>query len=411
MERAPERVEGNGEEMNAPAETGTALTAQARASIALGAAEHEKRLVALAKASTDLVEIRDTASYQQIHGARMSLKRARLELENIGEGAREDAKNFAKAVIAEQKRLIAIVEPEEIRLQAIQKAHDDKVEAERQAKIQAEQNRIAEIQSLIAEIKDVALANVHNTATPISIAMKELEQFQIDERFGEFKPEGEQAKVSTMNRLNELFNLATAREEAARAEAESLATEQDRIKAESEELARRQAEQVARERAEQERLALERRQREEEEAAAKAQRQAEEAASKARIEAQERAAAEARAKADAEAMALRIAEEARLRSIREAEEEKLRKEADRLAKERQAAEERERKKQDAIEAKAKAKREKEEAAERARFAKEQEKMDARQMLEAFVTRFGHLEEYRSVVEAINALEGKAKAAP
>lgn len=386
--------------MIAPATESTALTVVQRASLALGAAEHEKRLIELAKASTDLVEIRDSASYQQVHGARMACKRARLEIEGLGEGAREDARNFAKAVIAEQKRLVSIVEPEELRLQALQKAHDDRLEAEKEAKRQAEQNRIAMIKSAMDDIRLILINATGKSAAVHAEAMDELERFQIDPaRFAEFAPDAEQLKVATMNKLAQLHAAKEQLEEEAKAEAERLAAEQARIKAEREELERQKADQAAREKAENDRFEAARKKQEADEAQAKVQRDAEEAASKARIEAQEREAREARAKADKEALDARIAEEQRLRSIREAEEKRIVAEREKLTKERIAAEERERNKQAAIEAKARAKREKEEAAERARLAKLQEKMDARQMLESWLERFGHLTEYQRTIDA------------
>src|SRR3954468_24680793 len=127
----------------------TALTVQQRASIALGASEHEKKLRELAKQSTEITVITNPAGYQQLHAARMVLKNERVALEKLGKSARDDATKFSKAVIEEEKRLIAIIEPEEKRLQGIQDEHDSRIERERMAKIEAEQKRVAEIQSRI----------------------------------------------------------------------------------------------------------------------------------------------------------------------------------------------------------------------------------------------------------------------
>ena len=408
------------EQTEAPA--GTALTVQARAAVALGTFERERKLIKLAAVAKEITSVTNPASYQQLHATRMTLKRERIDIDKLGEKAREDAKDFQKAVIVEVKRLVAIIEPDESRLQAIQDAHDAKVEAEKEAKRVAEQERIARILALIDEMRNFAIVAPGQASPEIGRAMEDLEGYRIDERFAEFAPDAEQVKVATMNRLNQMHASAVDREEAARAEAERLAAEHARIKAESEELARRQAEQDERERkahaeaierARKEKALVDEgiRRRLKEDKAARDKIEADQAAAKARIEAQEREAREARAKADKEALDARIAEEARLRGIREQEEKRLRAEADRLAKERQAKEKRDKEAADKLEAKAKAKREKEEAAERARLLKEQERMDARQMLEAFVTRFGHLEEFAGVVKAIDScLEQQRKAA-
>jgi len=409
--------------------TSTELTVQARAQIALGTSKREAELIALAAASKDLIEIRDSASCQQIHGARMERKRARLDVEYTAEKAREDARDFAKAVIAEQKRLIAIVEPEETRLEAIETAYNAKLATEREAKRKAEQERIAKIQGAINDLREFAINSAYQTAAQIAELMDLLEQQPVDEKFAEFKSDAEQVKVATMNKLNAMHAAAVDREAAAKAEAERLAAEQERMRLEREELdrkkaeqaerdriaredlERRQAEQAAREQAEQERVALERRQREETlrlealereriEAEAKAQRDTAEAESKARIEVQERAAAEARQRAEEEAAGRLAAETARMRA-----------ESDRLEKERLAKEKREREAEEKRQAKETARIAKEQAAERARMEKAeaeererqrqaQERMDARELADAFVTRFGQLPEWSRTVAAI-----------
>jgi len=288
-------------------------------------------------------------------------------------------------------------------------AEEERRETEKQAKREAEQNRIAKIQALIAEIKDFAITD--GSAATIAVNMDLLEHFQINERFGEFAPDAEQVKVATMNRLNAMHAQAVDKEAAAAAEAERLAAEQARIKAESEELARRQAEQAERERLEAARIAQEARERAIAEAAARARVEAEEAAARQRIEAAEAESRRQREEANRKATEAREAAEAQARAEFEAQQAKLKAEADRLAKEREAAEARERKKAEAIAAKEQAKKDKEEAAERARLEREeagrreaerqaQERMDAREMADAFVTRFGQLPEWSRTVAAI-----------
>ena len=409
--------------------TSTELTVQARAQVALGTSKREAELIALAAASKDLIEIRDSASCQQIHGARMERKRARLDVEYTAEKAREDARDFAKAVIAEQKRLIAIVEPEETRLEALETAYNAKLATEREAKRKAEQERIAKIQGAINDLREFAINSAYQTAAQIAELMDLLEQQPVDEKFAEFKSDAEQVKVATMNKLNAMHAAAVDREAAAQAEAERLAAEQKRLAAERAELERQKAEQTAREKAERDRveaariqfeglerarqakIAQEAQERAIAEAAAKARVEAEEAAARQRIEEAEAESRRRQEAADKAAAEARERLEAAAKAEFEAQQAKLKAEADRLAKEREAADARERKKQEAIEAKEKAKREKEEAAERARLEREeaalreaerqaQERMDAREMADAFVTRFGQLQEWSRTVAAI-----------
>jgi hypothetical protein len=384
-------------------EAGTALTVIERASVALGAAKHEKRLVALAKGSTGIVAITNPASYSECHAARMALKRARIEIEGLGEGAREDARNFAKAVIAEQKRLIGIVQPEETRLQVIQDAHDAKVETERQAKQQAELDRLAAIRSRIDDLKQYAVNAIGKPAAGIALAMDGLEKEPIMPWAQEFADIATEAKVQTMNRLNVMFGKAQVDEAAAKAEAERLAEEHARIHAERVKLDRQKALQVERERQQKAEMDAAIARRLAEDQAARDKIEADARASRLRIEQDEREARARQDTLDREAKAAREAEETRLRGIREAEEGKLRAEREKLEKERLAKESRDRAAQEKADAKAKAKRDAEEAKQREIARRAADVMDAREMLGTFVERFGELAEFAGVVKAIKEL--------
>ena len=155
-------------------ETSTALTVQERAAVALGAAAHEAKLIEMAKQSTEIVAITNPASYQQAHGARMALKTARVSIEKTGKAAREDATAFSKAIIAEEKRLIGIIEPEETRLQELQANHDAKAEAEKQAKIKAEEERMARVQAAIEDIRSRPLRLTGKPSAPITPPLQTL---------------------------------------------------------------------------------------------------------------------------------------------------------------------------------------------------------------------------------------------
>ncbi|MFX8160626.1 hypothetical protein ABTL01_19900, partial [Acinetobacter baumannii] len=73
----------------------------------------------------------------------MTLANARIAISKAGKEARDDATKFSKAVIEEEKRLIAIIEPEEDRLRGLRDAWDAEREREKLANAEAEKRRIA----------------------------------------------------------------------------------------------------------------------------------------------------------------------------------------------------------------------------------------------------------------------------
>lgn len=87
-------------------------------------------LTEMVEASKALVikDADDKAGYELVHKARMDLKNARVSITKIGKKLREEADARRKAVFEEEKKLIAIIEPEEDRLKAMQDAADLEIE-------------------------------------------------------------------------------------------------------------------------------------------------------------------------------------------------------------------------------------------------------------------------------------------
>jgi len=110
---------------------------------------------ALAEQSKSIVAITNSDSYTECHAARMRLVKARTTTTKRGKEVREDAQAFSKAVIEQEKALLAIIEPEEKRLQKIQDDHDA-IEAEKKrVAAEAEAKRIADIQEKIARFNNL----------------------------------------------------------------------------------------------------------------------------------------------------------------------------------------------------------------------------------------------------------------
>lgn len=347
----------------------TQLTVVDRVRNALSVVEVEAEFKALAERSKGITVITNDAGYQECHAARMLLVKARTSTEKRGKSVREDATAFSKAVIAEEKRLIGIIEAEEKRLLILQNAEDTK----REEKIQAERARVERIELSIAAIEQTPLRLAGQSAAQIANAIEALRANQIGAWAMEFVGKAESIKASTLAALEQLHAGAVATERAA-------AEAQAKLKAEQEELARLRVE--AKERADNEAK---------EQAERRAKLQAEEiAAQNARDEA-DRIARNAREKADADAKAIRDAEEARLKAQRE-EIEARQREADEAA----------RKRREELEATAAAERKAKEDAEREVRRLETELMDGATLLTAFKDRFGKRREFAAVVKAIDA---------
>jgi hypothetical protein len=309
----------------------TELTVVERAAVALGTSEREAKLAELVKQSASIVEIKNTAGRDQCHSAAMVLRTTRVDIEKAGKAAREDATEFSKAVIAEEKRLVAITAPEEERLLGLRDVWDEAREAERRAKVEAEARRIAAIRAKIDEIRACVSIAAGKSSAEIESAIIALAGETIDiEGFAEMTGDAEAARGETLDKLRAMYDAALAQEAEARRVAEERAElERQRAALEAEQ------KRLAAERAEQERRdAATRAEQDRKDAEARAAREAEE---RARREAEEAARREQQAREDAERRAAIEAEEKRLADER-AEMQRRQAELDRAEREARARE-------------------------------------------------------------------------
>lgn len=280
--------------------TTTELTVIERAAIALGTSERETELRALVAKSTDIVEIKNADGRDQCHGAAMALRTARTSIRKVGKDARDDATKFSKAVIAEEDRLVALIEPEETRLLSMRDAWDEAREAEKRAKLEAEQRRVTSIREHIDNIRSFAQRAIGAPSASIAMWIEELQELGITlDRFAELTGEAEAVRDATLDKLRELHAAAVTQEtEAARLAAEREALERERAalaeqqRQETEARAAREREEAAA-RAEQERI--DRARREAEEAVRRAHQEREDAERRAAIAAEEKRLAEQQA--------------------------------------------------------------------------------------------------------------------
>ncbi|HAE13142.1 MAG TPA: hypothetical protein DCG24_02860 [Bacteroidetes bacterium] len=72
-----------------------------------------------------IADVNDKEGYEIVSRARKDLAKLRTTLEKTGKAARDNANAFAKAVIAEEKRLISIPSALEEEYKKMEKAYDD----------------------------------------------------------------------------------------------------------------------------------------------------------------------------------------------------------------------------------------------------------------------------------------------
>lgn len=269
------------------------LPPAARAAVALNADKTELELRELVKSSADVVAVADMNGRDMAHRIGMNLKTARVAITKTGKAVREDATAFRDAVIAKEKELIGIIEPEETRVLALRDAYDAKVREEKEAAERHEAERKSRIECALAEMRAEAGRCVGKPAAQIAerIGVIGLMDMSAD-NWMEYHGRACEVHADVLDQMQAAHEAQLAVEAAAaRAKAEAQA-EAERVRLQAEENARLAAQ-------------------------LKAQQEAMEARQRDELAERERVAAE-QAKAAQEA-ALRLAEQERIAAQRLAE--------------------------------------------------------------------------------------------
>jgi hypothetical protein len=227
----------------------TTLPPAERALIVLSSTKTEADLLAMVEEAKAITAVKDKTDRELAHRTGMKLKSARTTITKTGKTARDDATAFCQAVIAEEKRLVAITESEEKRVIGLRDAYDEKLEAEKRA---AEAKR-AEIKGKIDGIRSLPVALAAASSEEIAAEMAALDGFTPPtEVFGEQIDDCISAISEALTALADLHARAMAKEaaiaaqEAARRQAEeALAAERAAIEAERAALAAERAELAA----------------------------------------------------------------------------------------------------------------------------------------------------------------------
>lgn len=322
---------------------GTELTVQQRAAVALESSKAAAELQALAESSKGITAITNRAGREECHSAAMAAQKARTGIVQAGKSARDDATRFSKAVIAEEARLVAIIQPEESRLKELRDSWDEKEKAEKAAKAEAERLRVLEISHRIALF--IAAANdAARFDVPASVAgeiLAELQAIEIDSSFAEFFGEAKEAHAAAVAEIRATVEAKHASEAAAakaqnerilaKIAAEEAARVAEQVRKEEAAAAKAKADAEAAERAERERVEAAARKVEQDKADELRRAEAE------KLAAERKALDDQRAKFEAEQAAARAIEEAarkeredRARAEQEAKDAEARAELDKL---------------------------------------------------------------------------------
>ena len=182
--------------------------------------------------SANIKEVKNTAGREECHGAAMALVRARTTITKTGKAAREDAKAFQSAVIAEEKALIAITEGEETRLLALRDAWDAARAAEKAEAERIELERITKIHLRIADIREAGNLALQCRTSAMVQGLIDKMTSTVLEGFDEFLEEAQTVRASTTERMREIcVSKRLEEDERARIKAEQEA-EADRLAAE-----------------------------------------------------------------------------------------------------------------------------------------------------------------------------------
>jgi len=300
------------------------IPVERRAVLALDSDKTASRIAEEVAKTADIVACNDKPGRELVHKAAMRHRDIRLSIQRASSAAREDAVALQKAVIAEEKRLVSLVQPEEDRLISIRDGFDAEQERIRQAAIQAEQERVRRMEMEMAMYRDIPINYVQSSSAEIALGIeKAAGAIPALEYKGDEEQRMQAYRAGAIAKLEEMKAAAEAREEAERQAAEARSAEEARIKAEREAEALRQrlaAEELARQQAElkrQQEEAAAARAKAEAEAAEQRRKQEEELAAQREQMARERAALEAERAKAAEALREAEAKQAEIERQRE----------------------------------------------------------------------------------------------
>jgi len=190
---------------------------------------------------TDLVAVKEV---------RLELKNARVEITKTGKAMRDDANAFSKAVIAKEKELIALIEPEEEKLKEAEAAEKQRVEQEeRKVLLPERKERLDSIgddrEALDANLLEMDGAAFETYYNQRLAAKNEADRAEIDRQNAEIARK--QAEIAEKEQSEAREAETKEREEKARKEGEKKAKQDAKDKLQKEADKRKADEEIAQE--------------------------------------------------------------------------------------------------------------------------------------------------------------------
>lgn len=181
-------------------------------------------------------DVRSTAGMRQAIAGRAAWRAPRIATEAARKAAKAPVLSIGREIDAFAKSLETRLLEGESHYDDQIKAEESRKEAERQAKIEAERERVAGIQERIAELRGHPSLPMQSAL--IAEHISDLRAIVVDESFQEFMVQAEAVRTQGIARLQALHDEALAREQ----EAKRLADEAAALAAERAELERQRAE-------------------------------------------------------------------------------------------------------------------------------------------------------------------------
>lgn len=184
-----------------------------------------------------LFEVETHSGMELAKAARAMLRKPRYEIENIRKAAKAPLLAIGKKLDAEAARITAAILALEEPIDQQIKHEETRKEREKQAKIEAEQKRVADILARIEAIRLLPSRSLGKSSVEIKDLLDQAAAIVINESFGEYSNQASTALHTTVLAL-----------QGAHAERLNYENEQARILAERAELERLRAEQAERDR-------------------------------------------------------------------------------------------------------------------------------------------------------------------